>query len=160
MDYYDYDKEFLNTFNECYPFETYIIKEPKLIGNLFDDAYLTEIFVPNTKIEPILDDNGNYITSTKINTVEVYVRLRTKAGEIRFGYFDFSPYIREQIQNIFINDFGDYAYECLYVDYEDTEDLERTLNEQKLLITEKYGKCVSKKENRIAKKFKLCFVQQ
>ena len=125
------------------------IKEPKLIGNLFDDAYLTEIFVPNTKIEPILDDNGNYITSTKINSDEVYVR------EIRFGYFDFSQYIREQIQNIFINDFGDYAYECLYVDYEDTEDLERTLNEQKLLITEKYGKCVSKKENRITKKFKL-----
>lgn len=155
MDYYDYDKEFLNTFNECYPFETYIIKEPKFIGNLFDDAYLTEIFVPNTKIEPILDDNGNYITSTKINPDEVYVRLRTKAGEIRFGYFDFSQYIREQIQNIFINDFGDYAYECLYVDYEDTEDLERTLNEQKLLITEKYGKCVSKKENRITKKFKL-----
>ncbi|MBS7257910.1 MAG: hypothetical protein KIG63_05610 [Methanobrevibacter sp.] len=55
------------------------IKEPKLIGNLFDDAYLTEIFVPNTKIEPILDDNGNYITSTKINSDEVYVRLRTKA---------------------------------------------------------------------------------
>ena len=155
MDYYDYDKEFLNTFNECYPFETYIIKEPKPIGNLFDDVYLTEIFVPDTKIEPILDDNGNYITSTKINPDEVYVRLRTKAGEIRFGYFDFSPYIRENIQNIFINDFGDYAYECLYVDYEDTEDLERTLNEQKLLITEKYGKCVSKKENRIAKKFKL-----
>lgn len=155
MDYYDYDKEFLNTFNESYPFETYIIKEPKPIGNLFDDAYLTEIFVPDTKIEPILDDNGNLITFTKINPDKVYVKLRTKAGEIRFGYFDFSPYIREEIQNIFINDFGDYAYECLYVDYEDTKDLERTLNEQKLLITEKYGKCVSKKENRITKKFKL-----
>lgn len=75
----------------------------------------------------------------------MYVKLCTKAGEIRFGYFDFSPYIREEIRNIFINDFGDYAYECLYVDYEDTEDLERTLNEQKSLITEKYGKCISKK---------------
>ena len=44
----NYDKEFLNTFNECYPFERYIIKEPKSIGNLFDDAVLTEIFVPHT----------------------------------------------------------------------------------------------------------------
>ena len=151
----DYDKKFLNTFNECYPFEIYIIKEPKLIGNLFDDAYLTEIFVPDTKIEPILDDNGELITFTKINPKEVYVKLRTKAGEIRFCYFDFSPYIREEIRDIFINDFGPYEYECLYVDYEDTEDLERTLNEQKLLITEKYGKCISKEENRITKKFKL-----
>ena len=146
MEYYD--KKFLNTFNECYPFEIYIIKEPKLIGNLFDDVYLTEIFVPDTKIEPILDDNGNLITFTKINPNEVCVKLRTKAGEIRFGYFDFSPYIREEIRYIFMKDFGQYEYECLYVDYEDTEDLERTLNEQKLLITEKYGKCVSKKKRK------------
>lgn len=151
----DYDKEFLNTFNECYPFEIYIIKEPKPIGNLFDDAYLTEIFVPDTKIEPILDDNGNLITFTKINHDEVSVKLRTKAGEIRFCYFDFAPHIREEIRYIFMKDFGQYEYECLYVDYEDTEDLERTLNEQKLLITEKYGKCISKEENRITKKFKL-----
>ena len=54
-----------------------------------------------------------------------------------------------------MKDFGQYEYECLYVDYEDTEDLERTLNEQKLLITEKYGKCVSKEENRITKKFNI-----
>lgn len=29
MDYYDYDKEFLNTFNECYPFETLHNKRTK-----------------------------------------------------------------------------------------------------------------------------------
>ena len=84
----NYDKEFLNTFNECYPFERYIIKEPKSIGNLFDDAVLTEIFVPYTEIKPILNDNGRLISFTKINKDEIYVKLRTIAGEIRFSYFE------------------------------------------------------------------------
>lgn len=143
----DYDKRFLDTFNECYPFERYIIRVPKPIGCLFDDAYLTEIFVPNTEIKPILDDNGNYLCSTQINPNEVYVKLCTKAGEIRLGYFDFASNIREQIRDIFINDFGCYEYECLYVDHEDAEDLKRLLNEQKMLIIEKYGECPIKRSN-------------
>jgi len=42
----DYDREFLSVFNEYYPFERYIVKDPKSITYLFDDAILTEIFVP------------------------------------------------------------------------------------------------------------------
>ena len=139
----NYDKEFLNTFNECYPFERYIIKEPKSIGNLFDDAVLTEIFVPYTEIKPILNDNGRLISFTKINQDEVYVKLRTIAGEIRFGYFDFAEYIRENIRDIFVEDFGKYEYECLYVDHEDEDNssLIAVLKNQKALITEKYGEC-------------------
>ena len=41
----DYDKEFLSVFNEYYPLERYILKEPGSLGNLFDDLLLTEIFV-------------------------------------------------------------------------------------------------------------------
>ena len=139
----DYDKNFLYTFNECYPFERYIIKEPKSIGNLFDDAVLTEIFVPYTEIKPILDDNGGLISFTGINKDEVYVKLRTIAGEIRFGYFDFAEYIREEIRNIFVEDFGQYEYECLYVDHEDEDNasLIEVLKTQKALIKEKYGEC-------------------
>lgn len=40
-----YDKNFINTFNEYYPFEKLIIKEPKQINYLFDDVLLTEIFI-------------------------------------------------------------------------------------------------------------------
>lgn len=139
----NYDKNFLNTFNECYPFERYIFKEPKSIGNLFDDAVLTEIFVPYTEIKPVVDNNGELLFFTKINQNDVYVKLRTIAGEIRFGYFDFADYIREEIRNIFVEDFGEYEYECLYVDHEDegNASLIEVLNMQKTLIKEKYGEC-------------------
>jgi hypothetical protein len=139
----DYDKKFINIFNECYPFERYIIKEPKSIGNLFDDAVLTEIFIPYTEIKPILDDNGGLISFTKINQNDVYVKLRTNVGEIRFCYFDFAAHIRENIRDIFVKDFGQYEYECLYVDHENegNASLIEVLNTQKALIKEKYGEC-------------------
>jgi len=72
----NYDEEFLNTFNECYPFERYIIKEPKSIGNLFDDAVLTEIFVPYTEIKPVVDDNGELLFFTKINQYSFKIRWK------------------------------------------------------------------------------------
>ena len=53
----DYDKEFVNTFNEYYPFERYIVKEPKKINYLFDDVVLTELFIPSTEIKPCVDEN-------------------------------------------------------------------------------------------------------
>ena len=139
----DYDKNFLNIFNECYPFERYIIKEPKSIGNLFDDTVLTEIFVPYTEIKPLVDNNGELLFFTKINQNDVYVKLRNIAGEIRFGYFDFAEHIREEIRNIFVEDFGQYEYECLYVDHEEegNASLIEVLNTQKALIKEKYGEC-------------------
>ena len=34
-------EEFVNVFNEYYPFERYIVKTPKSIVYLFDDAQLT-----------------------------------------------------------------------------------------------------------------------
>ena len=33
------DKEFINTFNEYYPFERYIVKEPKKINYLLKKGY-------------------------------------------------------------------------------------------------------------------------
>lgn len=151
----DYDEEFLNRFNESYPFERYIFRNPKPIGNLYDDALLSEIFVPNIKIEPILGDNGELICFTHINSNDVYVKLLTKAGDIRFGYFDFSETIRENIRDIFMDDFGGYAYECMYVDHEDFEELKNKLYDQKALITEKYGECVVKRENFVTSRIKL-----
>ena len=50
-----YDNDFINTFNEYYPFERYIVKEPKKINYLFDDVLLTELFVPSTEIKPCID---------------------------------------------------------------------------------------------------------
>jgi len=143
----DYDDNFLNIFNECYPFERYIFREPKSIGITFEDIVLIELFVPYTEIKPITNENGSLITFTRINKSEVYVKVRGNAGEMRFGYFDFSEPVREEIRTAFIVDFGEYNYESLYVDHEgdDNSDLRNLLGEQAKLIKAKYGECKIKK---------------
>lgn len=143
----DYDDNFLNIFNECYPFERYIFREPKSIGITFEDIVLIELFVPYTEIKPITSENGSLITFTRINKSEVYVKVRGNAGEMRFGYFDFSEPVREEIRTAFIVDFGEYNYESLYVDHEgdDNSDLRNLLKEQAELIRAKYGECKIKK---------------
>ncbi len=143
----DYDDNFLNIFNECYPFERYIFREPKSIGITFEDIVLIELFVPYTEIKPIINENGSLITFTRINKSEVYVKVRGNAGEMRFGYFDFSEPVREEIRTAFIVDFGEYNYESLYVDHEgdDNSDLKNLLGEQAKLIRAKYGECKIKK---------------
>lgn len=70
-----YDEQFLNVFNSYYPFERYIIKDPKPIGNLFEDALLTEIFIPLTEIKPILGSNGKIITFTTFYKDDIYIKL-------------------------------------------------------------------------------------
>ena len=143
----DYDDNFLNIFNECYPFERYIFREPKSIGITFEDIVLIELFVPYTEIKPITSESGSLITFTRINKSEVYVKVRGNAGEMRFGYFDFSEPVREEIRTAFIVDFGEYNYESLYVDHEgdDNSDLKNLLGEQAKLIKAKYGECKIKK---------------
>lgn len=140
----NYDEEFLKTFNECYPFERYIFKESKSIGMTFDDMLLTEIFVPYTEIKPVTNENGSFLFYTTIPYHEVYVKVVGNAGEMRIGYLDFANHIRETIRHNFIEDFGKYEYECLYVDYEDKTSLITVLNNQKALIKEKYGECNNK----------------
>ena len=121
------DKDFINIFNEFYPFERYIVRTPKSIEPVFDDLILTEIFVPK-------------------KNDEVYVKVKGVAGEIRIGYFDFAPHIRETIRDIVITDFGPYEWQSLYVEGEDEElpKLEKVLSEQKALIEKKYEECVIK----------------
>ena len=121
------DNDFINIFNEFYPFERYIVRTPKSIEPVFDDLILTEIFVPK-------------------KNDEVYVKVKGVAGEIRIGYFDFAPHIREAIRNIVITDFGHYEWQSLYVQDEDEElpELEKVLSEQKALIEKKYKECVIK----------------
>lgn len=140
----NYDKEFLNVFNEYYPFERYIFKEPKSLGLTFDDAVLTEIFVPYTEIKPILNPDGSFARFTKLNPNEVYVKIKGNAGEMRFAYIDFNDHIREQIRWNFVEDLGQCNYELLYVESEnenDTAELKELLKEQSRLIKDKYGDC-------------------
>ena len=142
----DYDHKFITTFNEYYPLERYILREPRSTGTTFDDVLLTEFFVPYTEIKPILAQNGSLSGFTEINKSKVYVKVKGPAGEMRFGYFDFSEGIREDIRIAFIEDFGQYEYECLYVDHEDdNNDLKRVLKEEVALIKAKYGECEIKK---------------
>lgn len=137
----DYDKKFLNVFNEYYPFERYIIKNPKSIGNLFDEALLEEIFIPQTEIKPILSDSSELISFTSIDKDEIYIKIKTAAGVIRLGYFDFNQAIRENIRNIITDDFGQYEWEGLFVDHEDLGKLQEIILEQKYLIEQKYTLC-------------------
>lgn len=143
------DEEFKNVFNEYYPFEKYIVKTPKPINYLFDDLLLTEIFIPYTKIEPILYDvngNKNILTWTKIEEDEIYIKVKGVAGEARLAYYDFSYSTRETIRDIVISDFGGYEWQCLYCadEGEELPELEKVLNEQKSLIEAKYGECFVK----------------
>ena len=151
----DYDREFLSVFNEYYPFERYILNKPGSLGNLFDDLLLTEIFVPQTEIDPIFSENGHLITFTDFNQNDIYIKVRGNAGEMRLGYFDFSEHIREQIRSLMVEDIGSYEYECLYVDYnndyDNMDELVDKLRHQKELIIAKYGKCNIKESSLRAK---------
>lgn len=134
------DKDFINVFNEFYPFERYILKTPKSIEPLFDDIILTELFIPTTEIKPITYNN-KLVCFTEVNNDEIYLKIRGIAGEMRIGYFDFSDSIREEIIGIIITDMGHINWQSLYVQDEDEDipDLEDMLNTQKSLIEEKYG---------------------
>lgn len=134
------DKEFIGTYNEYYPFERYILKNPKKINYLFDDALLCELFIPSTEIKPIIHE-GKFVGFTRINDDDIYIKLKTSAGEIRMAYYDFNDHVREEIRGIIISDFGGYEWECLYVENEDDNDLAIALQLQKKLIEEKYGTC-------------------
>ena len=137
-------EEFVNVFNEYYPFERYIVKTPKSFVYLFDDALLTELFIPSTEIKPIVLD-GQFMGYTKVPKKEIYVKVKGPSGEMRFALFDFADVVIEDIMWIVISDFGGYEWEGLYVDHEgDNEDLKKALLEQKRLIKEKYGECTVK----------------
>ena len=138
----DYDEDFLNLFNEWYPLEYYIFEEPKSLGLDFDDVQLMEIFVPDTKVGPIIHD-GKYVGSIRVNPNEVYVKVKGPAGVMRFGYMDFEESVRESIRWNFYEDFGD-CLQYLYIDTDDPEpieDLKRVLNKQYTAIIERYGVC-------------------
>lgn len=143
------DKEFISTFNEYYPFERYIVKNPKSINYLFDDILLTELFIPSTEIKPVIYEGG-FTDFTRINDNEIYIKLKCKNEcddkwvEFRMAYYDFDDHIREEIRHIIISDFGGYEWESLYVEHEEDDDfneLKEALKTQKKLIEDKYGVC-------------------
>ena len=98
-------RDFINEFNEYYPFERYIVKTPKSIVYLFDDALLTELFIPSTEIKPIVLDD-QFIGFTEIPKNEIYVKVKGSAGEMRFALFDFADAVIYDIMCIVISDFG------------------------------------------------------
>ena len=143
------DKEFISTFNEYYPFERYIVKNPKSINYLFDDVLLSELFIPSTEIKPVIYEGG-FTDFTRINDDEIYIKLKCKNEcddkwvEFRMAYYDFDDHIREEIRHIIISDFGGYEWESLYVEHEEDDDfneLKEALKIQKKLIEDKYGVC-------------------
>lgn len=140
------DKDFISTFNEYYPFERYIVKNPEKINYLFDDALLCELFIPSTEIKPIMHE-GDFVGFTQINDDDIYIKLQTSAGEIRMAYYDFNDHIREEIRRIIISDFGAWEWESLYVECDEgeyNEDLAQALKLQHTLVKDKYGVCPMK----------------
>lgn len=135
------DKEFAEKFNTYYPFERYIFNNPKPLRNLFDDAVVTELFVPSTDIKPEFSEECYFIGFTTIIDDDVYIKLKTSVGEMRIGYYDFAEHIREDIRYNIIQDFGSCEWEGLYVEHDDNSDLKVALMKQKSMIEEKYGEC-------------------
>lgn len=140
----EYLEEFLSVFNDRYPFERYIFNTPCSLGNLFDDVLVTEVFVPSTEIKTYFSNNGQSFDSNEIPIDEVYLKLKGPGGEFRMGLIDFDKPIYENVIFRLYEDFGDYAWECLYMDYDEEDaynELQEVLLEQKRMITEKYGIC-------------------
>lgn len=135
-----FNKQFIDVFNEYYPFERYILENPQSIGNLFDDAILTEIFIPSTEIKPIDDSFKEW---TSIDKDDIYVKIKGPAGEMRMCYFDFANHIQENIRWNILEDFGE-EWQNLYVEYDDDSKLKNKLLKQKELIEKKYGICTIK----------------
>lgn len=137
-------EDFLSVFNDRYPFERYIFNTPCNLGNLFDDVLVTEVFVPSTEIKPYFSDNGEYIDSTEVPVDEIYLKLKGPGGEFRMGLIDFDKPIYENVIFKLYEDFGEYAWECLYMDYDEEDaydELQEVLLDQKRMITNKYGIC-------------------
>lgn len=134
-------EEFVMEFNTYYPFERYIFNEPRSLGNVFDDAVVSEVFVPSTEIKPQFDRNGKFFGYNGIANDEVYIKLKTSVGEMRIGYYDFAEHIREDIRWNVFNDFGGCEWEGLYVEHDDNTDLKIALMKQKSMIEKKYGEC-------------------
>lgn len=139
-------EQFIDTFNEYYPFERYILENPQSIGNLFDDAILTEIFIPSTEIKPILNPDGSFQRWTSIDRDDIYVKIKGPAGEIRMCYFDFANHIRENIYYNVLDDFGGKEWQDLYVEYDEESNLKNKLLKQKELIEKRYGICTIKED--------------
>lgn len=136
------DIKFIMTFNEYYPFERYILKEPKKINYLFDDILLTELFISSTEIKHVIDEKtGKFIGHTSVPKDEIYVKFICGKSEIRLAYTDFSIDIREYIRRNVMRDFGDSEWQDLYAENEDNSYLKEALSIQKKMITEKYGDC-------------------
>lgn len=150
------DKEFIDEFNEYYPFERYIVKEPKKINYLFDDTLLTEIFIPGAEITPVMDEkSGRLLGFTSVAGDKIYIKLKCGEVEWRMAYYDFAEHIREEIIYIIMEDFGEAEWEDLYVEKEDYSDLKQALELQKGLIIGKYGECKIKDNFSITHTIKL-----
>lgn len=140
----EYLEEFLSVFNDRYPFERYIFNTPCSLGNLFDDVLVTEVFVPSTEIKPYFSEDGQCFDSNEIPKDEIYLKLKGPGGEFRMGLIDFDKPIYENVIFRLYEDFGDYAWECLYMDYDEEDaydELQEVLLEQKRMIINKYGIC-------------------
>ena len=135
------EEEFIREFNEFYPFDKYILREPKSIQTYFDDLILKEIFIPKALPE-IVNCNGYLVNNNPLDYNEIYVIVQTKLGELKIGYLDFSEEIRENIRAIIYKDFGLYEWQCLYMEPDEDESfdsLQEVLEEESKLIKEKYG---------------------
>ena len=92
------EEYFISVFNERYPFERYIFKEPVKINSLFDDLLVTELFIPSTEIKPILDGTGSLMAFTEVPHDEIFVKVKGTFGESRLSFFDFAYDVREDIR--------------------------------------------------------------
>ena len=147
------EEYFISVFNERYPFERYIFKKPVKINSLFDDLFVTELFIPSTEIKPILDGTGSLMTFTEVPHDEIFVKVKGTFGESRLSFFDFAYDVREDIRYSLIMDFGQCEWESLYVEDEaDEEELQEAIENQRRLIETKYGVCNIKEHTPIYNK--------
>ena len=126
------DLIFATTFGN-YPFERYIFEKPQLLDEVFGDVLITEIFESSAELKQNLD-------AWPHRPEDLHVKIKGADGrELRLPYLTFSTKSRKRIRDIFRNDLSESVFDDLRKKHENHQELTEKINQQKTLITQKYG---------------------
>lgn len=102
-------RNFIQIFNDYFPYERYRFKTPISISSVHDKMYMTEINIPKQKVNKYIPYNND--------AIRIIVN-----DSFCFSLTDFCDSIQQDIAAAVVEDFGQYEFQSLYCEYEDEED--------------------------------------
>lgn len=108
-------KEFINIFSVHYPFQHFFFVDPKEMKDCSFGGLKISCFT-------VIGENG-------------FVFFETENDIIFLPLCDLANHVQEAVMHTVKDEFGPYAYECLYVEHEDKTRLNEILENQRKLNT-------------------------